>query len=103
MFQTILLQMNTEGIMSALPFIAMVAVLYFFMIRPQVTRQKKERKFQAEIKKGLKIVTTGGIHGRIVDINNDDTLLIETGAGKLRVEKTSISMELTAKYSTSKQ
>ncbi|MBS9773590.1 MAG: preprotein translocase subunit YajC [Tenacibaculum sp.] len=99
MFQTILLQMNSEGIMSVLPFIAMVGVLYFFMIRPQVTRQKKEKKFQSEIKKGLKVVTTGGIHGRVVEINNDGTLLIETGAGKLRIERASISMELTAKYS----
>lgn len=99
MFQTILLQVDGD-IMSVLPYIAMIGVLYFFMIRPQMTRQKKEKKFQSEIKKGAKVVTTSGIHGRIVEINNDGTILVETGAGKIRFESAAISMELTQKYAT---
>lgn len=98
MLQTIFLQADTSSLMNMLPFAAMLVVLYFFMIRPQITRQKKEKKFQAEIKKGTKIVTTSGIHGRILEINNDGTVLIETGAGKIRFERSAISMELTNKY-----
>lgn len=84
--------------MSMLPFVAMIVVLYFFMIRPQMMRQKKEKKFQAEIKKGANVVTTSGIHGRIVEINDSsNTVLIETGAGKIRFERAAISMDLTTK------
>lgn len=101
MLQVIFLQAGTtDSLMSMLPFVAMIGVLYFFMIRPQMTRQKKEKKFQTEIKKGSKIVTSSGIHGRISEINNDGTLVVETGAGKIRFERAAISMELTNKYAT---
>ena len=87
--------------MSMLPFLAMILVLYFFMIRPQMTRQKKEKAFQSTIKKGTKVVTTSGIHGKIVDINDaDNTVVIETGAGKIKFERSAISMELSKKYQT---
>lgn len=97
MFQTIFLQVDTSNLMGMLPFLAMIVVFYFFLIRPQVTRQKKEKKFQSEIKKGSKVVTTSGIHGRISEINNDGTIVVETGAGKIRFERAAISMELTRK------
>lgn len=101
MLQTIFLQAATDSLMSMLPFVAMIGVLYFFMIRPQMTRQKKEKKFQTEIKKGTKVVTSSGIHGRISEINNDGTIVVETGAGKIRFERAAISMELTNKYANS--
>lgn len=97
MFQIIFLQTSGD-IMSILPFVAIMVIMYFFMIRPQMTRQKKERKFQSEIKKGAKVVTTSGIHGRVSEINNDGTIVVETGAGKIRFESAAISMELTNKY-----
>ena len=69
------------------------------MIRPQMNRQKKEKKFQAELKKGTRVITTSGIHGKIVDINsNDNTITIETGAGKIKFEKAAVSLELSKKY-----
>lgn len=100
MYLTIFLQADAGGLMSMLPFVAMLVVLYFFMIRPQMTRQKKEKAFQTEIKKGSKVVTSSGIHGRISEINNDGTIVIETGAGKIRFERGAISMELTKKYNS---
>lgn len=100
MLQSIFLQAGAESIMSFLPLILGFGVIYFLMIRPQMARQKKEKKFQTEIKKGAKVVTTSGIHGRITEINNDGTLNIETGAGKIRFERGAISMELTNKYAT---
>ena len=77
----------------------MFLIIYLFMIRPQVKRQKNEKKFQASIKKGARVITTSGIHGKIVDlIDNDNTCVIETGAGKIKFERSSISMELSKKY-----
>ena len=97
----IFLQTGTGGIGGMLPFLAMIVVIYFFMIRPQMARQKKEKKFQAEIKKGSKVVTSSGIHGKIMEFNeNDKTVVIETGAGKIKFERSAISMELSKRYST---
>jgi len=95
----IFLQADGGGLMSMLPFLAMILVVYFFMIRPQMTRQKKEKTFQTTIKKGTKVITTSGIHGKIVDlIDSDNTVIIETGAGKIKFERSAISMELSKKY-----
>lgn len=80
-------------------FLAMIVVLYFFMIRPQMTRQKKEKAFQAGIKKGARVVTSSGIHGKIAEIHeSDNTVTIETAAGKIKFERSAISMELSKKY-----
>ena len=99
MFYTIILQADAGSLMSMLPFAAMILVLYFFMIRPQMKRQKKEKAFQAEIKRGAKVVTSSGIHGKIAEINDaDNTITIETGAGKIKFERSAISMELSKKY-----
>lgn len=103
MLQIIFLQAETGGLLSMLPFVAMIAVLYFFMIRPQMSRQKKEKQFQLEIKKGAKVVTGSGIHGTISEINEkNNTVVIETGAGKIRFERAAISMELTKKVNQAK-
>ncbi|HZH69822.1 MAG TPA: preprotein translocase subunit YajC [Flavobacteriaceae bacterium] len=81
---------------SILPFVLMFAVVYLFMIRPQLQKQKKEKKFITSLKKGDKVVTKSGLHGKVMDINEDQTLVIETGAGKLKFESSSISMEMSA-------
>lgn len=92
--------MDSGTLASMLPFAAMILVLYLFILRPQISRQKKEKAFQAEIKKGAKVITTSGIHGKIVEINaTDNTITIETGAGKIKFERSAISMELSKKYS----
>ncbi|MCL4168910.1 UNVERIFIED_CONTAM: hypothetical protein GTU68_014400 [Idotea baltica] len=84
-----------------LPFIAIIAVFYFFMIRPQMKKQKKEKAFQQEIKKGSKVVMTSGIHGKITEVNDtESTITIETGAGKIKFERSAISMEMSKKYAT---
>ena len=68
-------------------------VFYFFMIRPQVKKQKDQKKFVSELKKGDKVVTTAGMHGKIAEIN-DATVLIETeGGGKIRHDRSAISLE----------
>ena len=99
MFNSIFLQFDSGNLASMLPFLAMILVLYFFMIRPQMNRQKKEKAFQAEIKTGTKVITSSGIHGKISEVNaSDNTITIDTGAGKIKFERSSISMELSKKY-----
>jgi len=91
---TILLQAPNAGggIMSFLPLILIVVIMYFFMIRPQVKKQKAEAKYRAEIQKGDKVVTIGGIHGKILEVS-EDTLLIQAdgGTSKLKINKSAIS------------
>ena len=78
------------------PYILVFAVLYFMMIRPQMRRQKQEKNFIKEMKKGDKVITKSGMHGRIVELT-DDTCVLETLSGKIKFERTAISMELSAK------
>lgn len=82
-----------SGILGMWPILAMVVVFYFFMIRPQMKKQKDAKKFMAEIKKGDKIVTIGGIHGKIAEIN-DTTFVIEVeGGNRLKISKSAVSMD----------
>ncbi|MFT4683684.1 MAG: preprotein translocase subunit YajC [Urechidicola sp.] len=103
MILTILLQAGGSSLTSMLPIFAMIIVFYLFMIRPQMKRQKNEKKFQTEIGKGTKVITSSGIHGKIIELNTDGTVLIETGAGKIRFERSAISMELTNKMNAPKK
>ena len=65
------------------------------MILPQMRKGKAQKKFWSELKKGDHIITSGGIHGKITDLK-DTTVIIETeGAGKLKIEKSAISLEMT--------
>lgn len=92
MLNFVLLQIP-EGIMNFLPMILIVVVFYFFMIRPQMKKAKDHKKFIAELKKGDKVITTAGIHGKIADMN-ETTILVETeGGGKIRFEKSSVSLD----------
>ena len=79
----------------------MFAVVYFFMIAPQMKRAKNEKKFAAALKRGDKIITKSGIHGKIVELNDkDSTCVVETSAGKIRFERSAISMEMSKKLNT---
>ena len=80
-----------------LPFILMFVVVYFFMIAPQMKRQKKEKKFANELKRGDRVITKSGMHGKVVDLNDkDNSCVIETLAGKIKFERSSISMEMSS-------
>lgn len=85
-----------ENIQQFLPFILIMAAMYFLMIRPQQTRVKKEKEFESNLKVGDKIITKAGIHGRISEIA-ETTIIVETMAGKLKMEKAAISLELSQK------
>lgn len=84
-----------EQIQQFLPFILMFVVIYFFMIRPQQKRAKNEKQFEADLKVGDRIVTKSGIHGKIAELA-ETTIVIETMSGKLKMERSAISMEMSA-------
>lgn len=78
------------GFMSFLPLILIIVVFYFFFIRPQMKKGKEQRKFREELKKGDNIITLGGVHGKVLNID-ETTVVIETeGQGRLKVEKSAI-------------
>ena len=86
------------GIADILTFVAMFAVVYFFMIAPQMKRAKQEKKFAAELKRGDKIITKSGLHGKILELNDkDNSCVIETMAGKMKSERSALSMEMSNK------
>ncbi len=81
-----------------LPMLLIFAVAYFFMIRPQMKRQKDEKKFAAALKKGDRIITKSGLYGKVVDLNDkDNSCVIETMAGRLKFDRSAISMEMSQK------
>ena len=93
MIATILLQASGFGVQQMIMLGAIALVFYFFMIRPQLKKQKDQKKYVEELKKGDKVITTAGMHGRVAEIN-DISVLIETeGGGKIRFDKSAISQE----------
>ena len=82
---------ESNPIMTFLPLILIVVVFYFFMIRPQMKKTKEQKKFREALKKGNKIITIGGIHGKIVEVQ-DTTFTIETeGQGRFRLERSAVA------------
>ncbi|QED37714.1 preprotein translocase subunit YajC [Antarcticibacterium arcticum] len=87
-----------EQITNFAPIILMFLVVYFFMIRPQMKRAKQEKNFAAELKRGDRIITKSGMHGKIIDFSEkNNAVIIETGAGKITFDRSSISMEMSKK------
>jgi len=80
---------------TVVPMVLIMVVFYFFMIRPQVKKAKDHKKLVEDLKKGDKIVTTAGIHGRIVDMNETTFLIEVEGGTKIRFDKSAISLEAT--------
>ncbi len=100
MFKVFFLQAGGFGDQKGMIFMfGALVVMYVFLILPQKRKAKKEKQFRTELKKGIKVVTTSGIHGKIAEINDtNNTVVIETGAGKIKFERAAISMDLTQRY-----
>jgi len=99
MFKTVLLQAAASGGWQQfmLP-IGMIAVFYLFFIRPQQKKQKDSKKFIEAVKKGDHVVTLGGIHGKVVSVE-DSTITLDVDRGnKLVVEKSSLSLEASKRF-----
>ncbi len=81
-----------SGLLTLLFFLAIIVIFYFFMIRPQQKRQKKEKEAREALQKGDKVVTIGGIHGKIVE-KRDHTFVISIAPDtNIEVEQTAINI-----------
>jgi preprotein translocase subunit YajC len=95
-----LLMMQPQGqdanpLMSFLPLLLIVVVFYFFMIRPQMKRQKEIRNFRESLAKGDKVVTTGGIYGRIIEVKETYIVLEIARDVQIKVDKNGIVKDMT--------
>ena len=82
------------GLASSLIFLVLIfVVFYFFFIRPQVKRQKDQKKFREGLSKGQKIITIGGIHGRIVELQETTCTIEVEGGVKLKLEKSAVAAD----------
>tara|TARA_B100000674_G_scaffold15250_1_gene11051 strand:- start:1 stop:297 length:297 start_codon:yes stop_codon:yes gene_type:complete len=81
-----------SGTASLIMFGLIFAVMYFFMIRPQIKKQKAENQYRAKLKMGDKIITIGGIHGKIIELGNSSVVIEVHGGTKIKVLKSAVSM-----------
>ena len=97
--QFVLLMSPKEGenpLVSLLPLVLIVVVFYFFMIRPQMKKQKDLRTFREAVKNGDKIMTIGGIHGKVIEVS-DKTVIIEVeNKMRLKVDKSALVTDSSA-------
>jgi preprotein translocase subunit YajC len=99
---TLLITLQTGGsaMQQIIPIALIMIVFYFFMIRPQSKKQKLEREFKDSLKEGERVVTIGGVHGKITSVK-EKTFIIEIAKEvRVEVEKTAISAEVTKSYQT---
>jgi preprotein translocase subunit YajC len=94
---TILLQAQSQSspYFQFLFFGAIILIFYFFMIRPQQKKSKDQKKFIDDIKKGDYVVTIGGAHGHIAEMEGDTFILEVEKGGRIRFNKSAISLDAT--------
>jgi len=95
-FLLVLLMAPKEGespLTTFLPLLLIIVVFYFFMIRPQMKKQKDLRKFREGIKNGDKIITIGGIYGKVVEVSEKTVIIEVEGKQKLKVDKTGLVID----------
>lgn len=76
------------------PFLLIIVVFYFFMIRPQMKRQKELKKYREELKKGDKIITTGGIYGKVAEIKDEHIMMEIANDVVIKIDKAAIIMDM---------
>ncbi len=81
------------GLTSFLPLILIILVFYLFFIRPQMRKNKEMKKYREALKKGDKIITIGGIHGKIVEVQERTFIIEVEGQNKLKIERSAVSMD----------
>lgn len=81
---------QTNPLMTFLPLILVFVVFYFFMIRPQMKKQKELTNYRSSLKKGDKVITTGGIYGRVYEVKENYILMDAGGDVKLKVDKSAL-------------
>lgn len=94
MYALILQAQQTGSGWTSMIFMGLIIVVfYFFMIRPQQQKAKDQKKFVSELKVGDKVVTIGGAHGRIAELEDDSVVLEFERGARIRYSKSAVSME----------
>ena len=101
----ILMATDDQGspVTSIIFLLLIFAVFWFFMIRPQVKKQKAQQKFKESIGKGDKIVTIGGVHGKIIEVQDTTFIMEGEGGHRQKIEKNAVSMESSQPYLADKE
>lgn len=86
----LLLDQSQDGTPFLIMMLLMFGVMYFFMIRPKMKQQKDQDKFRSELQKGDKVVTIGGIYGKIAEIN-ENSIVIESYGMKMKISRSAIA------------
>lgn len=85
-----------EGMQGILgPLLLFTVFIIFFIVLPQRKKAKQEKNFDSELKKGDKVITKSGLHGKILELGSDGTCVLETMAGKMKFERSALSIEMT--------
>ena len=81
---------GSNPLVTFLPLILVFVVFYFFMIRPQMRKQKEMNSYRNSLKKGDKVITTGGIYGRVIEVKDNTVMMDAGGDVKLKVDKSAL-------------
>lgn len=97
MLEFVLLQASSSGgnFSFIITMVVVMVVFYFFMVLPQQRKQKQQQKFKDEVKKGDEVITVGGIHGKVCEVENETVIVQVDKSTKITFDKSSISMEAT--------
>ncbi len=92
MFQILMQQQGGEQnpLVSLWPLLLIIVVFYLFMIRPQVKKQKELRKYRENLQQGDKIITTGGIHGKILSVKDQEVVIEVEDQSRIKIDKNAI-------------
>jgi len=92
MFQILMQQQGGEQnpLLSLWPLLLIIVVFYLFMIRPQVKKQKELRKYRENLQQGDKIITTGGIHGKILSVKDQEVVIEVEDQSRIKIDKNAI-------------
>ena len=96
---TLFLDANPDGkssLIQFLPFVLLIAVFYLFMIRPQQKKQKELRAYRDSLQKGDKIITTGGIYGKVYEVKEQNKIVLEISDNvRITVDKSAVVKDMT--------
>lgn len=81
---------QSNALITFLPLILVFVVFYFFMIRPQMKKQKEMTNYRSSLKRGDKVITTGGIYGRVYEVKDNYIMMDAGGDVKLKVDKSAL-------------
>ena|SRR6056297_1715640 len=92
MFQILMQQQGGDQnpLVSLWPLLLIIVVFYLFMIRPQVKKQKELRKYRENLQQGDRIITTGGIHGKIVSVKDQEVVIEVEDQSRIKIDKNAI-------------